>query len=83
MQVKAGELAFSVFVYNGVAFLAIGFLIMRRYLIVWGKAELGGPRHTKIMTSLFLVALWFFYVGLSVLNSSDTKLFTIELFKSK
>jgi solute carrier family 8 (sodium/calcium exchanger) len=80
MQVPAGQLAFSVFVYNGVAFLAIGFLIMRRYLIVWGKAELGGPRHTKIMTSLFLVTLWFFYVGLSVLNSSELDLLKIHLF---
>ena len=43
-EVKAGSLAFSVTLYTICAIMAIGLLVLRRFLPVFGKAELGGNR---------------------------------------
>lgn len=54
-NVPAGSLGFSVLVYSAVAIAAVGLLTARRFLKVFGKAELGGSTGPKIITSLLLV----------------------------
>jgi len=56
---------YSVIVYNLCAVVALAFLVMRRYLDVWGHAELGGPMVTKVTTTIVFIMLWLIYVGLS------------------
>mmetsp|Transcript_15276 Transcript_15276/g.39374 ORF Transcript_15276/g.39374 Transcript_15276/m.39374 type:complete len:799 (+) Transcript_15276:114-2510(+) len=61
-MVEAGSLAFSVSVFSSCAACCILLLyVRRRYL----GGELGGPQHLKWASSIFLVTLWFIYIGLS------------------
>jgi len=69
--VPAGALGFSVVIYTMVALLAIMLLMMRRYLDVFGKAELGGPFWPRVGSVAFLAGLWFLYVALSALQAYD------------
>jgi len=65
--VKSGSLEFSVIIFVCCAVCALGILLYRR-LSVGG--ELGGPTQKgKMLTSGGLVALWFFYVGISIWDS--------------
>ena len=65
----AGSLGFSVIVYAVCAMIAIGLLLARHYLPVFGKAELGGPKVPKIISGIVLIALWVIYVLLSALQT--------------
>jgi len=60
--VVAGDLVFSVLIFSLCAITALGILLGRRKLF---GAELGGPAGAKMNTSIFLILLWFFYVGLA------------------
>ena len=66
-EVPAGSLAFSVTVYSICAVLCICTLLLRRYLPLFGKAELGGTRGPQIFTAVFFVSMWMIYVLLSSL----------------
>ena len=68
-RVEAGSLAFSVVIYTATAVICIALLMTRRYLGVFGKAELGGPKVPKIICAIFLIFLWIFYVVLSSLQA--------------
>merc|ERR1712029_675226 len=56
--VEAGTLAFSVMVYTVCALLGLALLMARRFLPVFGNAELGGPTVTKWASSVFFIVLW-------------------------
>ena len=43
--------------------------MVRRFLPVFGNAELGGPKVSKWISSFVFVLLWFLYIILSVLQS--------------
>jgi len=68
-KVESGAVAFSVLIYSIVAFAALALFLLRRYLSVFGKAELGGPTISKWICGIFLVILWFVYVILSTLRA--------------
>ncbi|XP_036976583.1 sodium/calcium exchanger 2a isoform X2 [Acanthopagrus latus] len=66
-RVDPGSLAFSVTLFTIFAFLSMGVLMLRRRPSVGG--ELGGPRTTKILTSLLFFGLWFLYILFSSLEA--------------
>ncbi|XP_055876375.1 sodium/calcium exchanger 3-like isoform X2 [Biomphalaria glabrata] len=66
--VPAGSLGFSVIIYTGTAVIAIAVLIGRRLMPSIG-AELGGPKCSKIICSIFFLTLWVLYVILSALQT--------------
>jgi len=68
-NVPSGDLGFSVLIYSIVATLAVILLIVRRFLPFFGKAELGGPTVPKILSGVFLISLWVFYILMSTLQS--------------
>ena len=65
-RVRAGSLAFSVFVFLIVAILCFLVLLARRALV---QGELGGPAASKYASGGFLFVLWFVYVLLSTLQA--------------
>lgn len=67
--VPAGDLGFSVAVYTAVAFAAIALILLRRFLALFGNAELGGAIIPKYMSGAFLIFLWFVYIILSSLQA--------------
>jgi len=67
--VKAGALSFSVVLYTICAIMAITLILARRFLPVFGSAELGGTKWGKYASSAFLVFLWIAYVVLSSLQT--------------
>eukprot|EP00090_Calanus_glacialis_P017022 TRINITY_DN265_c0_g1_i4.p1 TRINITY_DN265_c0_g1~~TRINITY_DN265_c0_g1_i4.p1 ORF type:complete len:628 (+),score=150.87 TRINITY_DN265_c0_g1_i4:224-2107(+) len=67
--VKAGALSFSVILYTICAIMAITLIMARRFLPVFGSAELGGTKWAKYASSAFLVFLWIAYVVLSSLQT--------------
>ncbi|XP_074466942.1 sodium/calcium exchanger 2a [Sebastes fasciatus] len=66
-RVDPGSLAFSVTLFTIFAFFAMGLLMLRRRPSVGG--ELGGPRITRVFTSLILFGLWFLYILFSSLEA--------------
>lgn len=74
-RVEAGNLGFSVMVFNCVAIIALVVLRMRR--VKFG-GELGGPVAGKTASSALLLILWLCYIGASVwrLSSEDAELLT-------
>lgn len=68
-HVPAGTLSFSVIVYSICAIAALSLLVIRRYLPVFGRAELGGPTGPKIFSGVIFIALWVIYVILSALQA--------------
>ncbi|KAK1883214.1 Sodium/calcium exchanger 2, partial [Dissostichus eleginoides] len=66
-RVDPGSLAFSVTLFTIFAFFAMGVLMIRRRPSIGG--ELGGPRVTKVLTSLLLFGLWFLYILFSSLEA--------------
>ncbi|XP_068247332.1 sodium/calcium exchanger 1-like isoform X1 [Palaemon carinicauda] len=65
--VLPGNLAFSVTLFCIEALLAILIMMLRRHPKIGG--ELGGPYIPKLLTTLFLVFLWVFYVLMSTLEA--------------
>ncbi|KAM7398590.1 hypothetical protein PAMA_006477 [Pampus argenteus] len=66
-RVDPGSLAFSVTLFTIFAFFTMGVLMIRRRPSIGG--ELGGPRISKILTSLLFFGLWFLYVLFSSLEA--------------
>jgi len=58
-----------VLVYTIVATIALLLILLRRYLAVFGKSELGGPVGAKYACGGFLILLWFIYIILSSLKA--------------
>merc|ERR1712045_709864 len=69
--VDAGALSFSVMLYTICAILAVALLMARRFLPVFGNAELGGTTVPKWLCSGFFLILWFLYIILSALQAYD------------
>ncbi|CAF3656678.1 unnamed protein product [Rotaria socialis] len=67
--VKAGDLSFSVLVFSCSCIIGMILLTLRRFLGVFGKAELGGPTIPKYACSAFFVFLWICYLTLSGLQA--------------
>ncbi|CAL8352407.1 unnamed protein product [Lota lota] len=66
-RVDPGSLAFSVTLFTIFAFFAMGVLLFRRRPSIGG--ELGGPRRSRIATSLLFLGLWFLYIFFSSLEA--------------
>lgn len=60
--VPAGNLGFSVGVFTGLCILCIGLLLLRRFLGVFGKAELGGNVPMKYVSGAIMISFWLIYV---------------------
>jgi len=67
-KVPPGSLGFSVLVFCILAILAIAALMFRRFSPSIG-AELGGPKGSRILSTLFFTLLWIIYVLLASLES--------------
>jgi len=67
--VEAGSLGFSVTLYTICAILAVVLIFTRRFVPLFGNAELGGNKVMKYVSGGFLVLLWVLYVTLSSLQS--------------
>ncbi|KAK6291723.1 hypothetical protein J4Q44_G00375080 [Coregonus suidteri] len=67
-RVDPGSLAFSVTLFTVMACMCVMILLYRRRASVAG-GELGGPRTTKIMTSLVFFLMWLIYIVLSSLEA--------------
>ncbi|XP_023659276.1 solute carrier family 8 member 4a isoform X1 [Paramormyrops kingsleyae] len=67
-RVEPGSLAFSVTLFTILALVTVLTLLYRRRASVAG-GELGGPRTSKLVTSLLFVSLWFFYILLASLEA--------------
>lgn len=68
-EVDAETLPFSVTLYTICAILGLGLILLRRFVPVFGKSELGGPNGGKYASSAFLVTLWILYVVISSLQT--------------
>ena len=68
-EVNAGTLSFSVIVYTTCAIAAVATILARRFLPVFGQAELGGTKTPKWICSAFFLILWFLYIILSALQA--------------
>jgi len=65
--VPAGDLGYSVSVFSSCALVCLGTILLRRAVLGF---ELGGPSPTAdLVTALFFVGLWVFYIYMSVLNT--------------
>ncbi|XP_013386884.1 sodium/calcium exchanger 1 isoform X2 [Lingula anatina] len=76
-QVQAGNLVFSVIIYTICATLCIGLILIRRFLKFFNNGELGGPAGPKMASGIFLIFLWFFYITMSILQT--TKVIRVNL----
>jgi len=56
-----GSIGFSVMIFTPLAFIALSFLVVRRYLL---GAELGGNPTIAKLSACFLVFLWLFFLGI-------------------
>jgi len=65
-KVPSGNLGFAVALYTAVAILAIGLLVLRRFVV---GGEVGGSKKWAMLSGLFLTILWFIYIILSALQS--------------
>ncbi|XP_035519542.1 sodium/calcium exchanger 1b isoform X1 [Morone saxatilis] len=66
-KVDPGTLAFSVTLFTIFAFIAVGTLMYRRRPEIGG--ELGGPRTSKVLTTMLFVSLWLLYILFSSLEA--------------
>ncbi|XP_029695770.1 sodium/calcium exchanger 1-like isoform X1 [Takifugu rubripes] len=66
--VDPGNLAFSVGLFTALAVVCVITLLYRRRASVAG-GELGGPRTSKMLTSLLFVTLWLIYILLASLEA--------------
>ena len=74
-NVPAGALTFSVTVYIICACVAVGLILLRRFVPAFGDgnvgAELGGNTTLKYISASILLLCWFLYVILSSLQTYD------------
>ena len=56
-------------IYSICAVFAVATILARRFLPVFGQAELGGTKVPKWICSVFFLALWFLYIILSALQA--------------
>ncbi|XP_028274734.1 sodium/calcium exchanger 2b [Parambassis ranga] len=66
-RVDPGSLAFSVTLFTIFAFICMAVLLFRRRPSIGG--ELGGPRVSRLLTSLLFLGLWFLYILFSSLEA--------------
>ncbi|KAM4607703.1 sodium/calcium exchanger 1b isoform 2-T2 [Polymixia lowei] len=66
-RVDPGTLAFSVTLFTIFAFICVGVLMYRRKPEIGG--ELGGPRTSKVLTTMLFVSLWLLYILFSSLEA--------------
>ncbi|XP_052432919.1 sodium/calcium exchanger 2-like isoform X2 [Carassius gibelio] len=66
-NVDPGSLAFSVTLFTIFAFICMGVLLFRRRPSIGG--ELGGPRVSRLLTTLLFLGLWFLYILFSSLEA--------------
>ncbi|KAM7398871.1 hypothetical protein PAMP_018178 [Pampus punctatissimus] len=66
-KVDPGSLAFSVTLFTIFAFIAMGVLLFRRRPSIGG--ELGGPKLSRLLTTLLFLGLWFLYILFSSLEA--------------
>uniref|UniRef100_A0A671UXP4 Solute carrier family 8 member 2b n=1 Tax=Sparus aurata TaxID=8175 RepID=A0A671UXP4_SPAAU len=66
-RVDPGSLAFSVTLFTIFAFICMAVLLFRRRPSIGG--ELGGPRVSRILTTLLFLGLWFLYILFSSLEA--------------
>ncbi|TNN01244.1 hypothetical protein fugu_010626 [Takifugu bimaculatus] len=66
-KVDPGSLAFSVTLFTIFAFIAMAVLLFRRRPSIGG--ELGGPRMSRLLTTLLFLFLWFLYILFSSLEA--------------
>jgi len=67
-KIRVGNLAFSVTCFSTFAVIACGILMVRRYTPSI-RAELGGPKKWKALSSFIFVMLWVVYISLATLDS--------------
>ncbi|XP_045122490.1 sodium/calcium exchanger 2-like isoform X3 [Portunus trituberculatus] len=70
-EVKKGNLGFSVGLFTGLSILCIGIILARRFLGVFGKAELGGPATPRYASGIVMMSLWMVYVLFSSFQQYD------------
>jgi len=70
-RVDSGSLGFSVIIFCCGAVCSVVILLCRRYIPVFGRAELGGPVTPKIITGSILFCVWLSYILLSSLQAYD------------
>uniref|UniRef100_A0A3P8V9K5 Solute carrier family 8 member 2b n=1 Tax=Cynoglossus semilaevis TaxID=244447 RepID=A0A3P8V9K5_CYNSE len=66
-RVDPGSLAFSVTLFTIFAFISVAVLMFRRRPSIGG--ELGGPRVSRLLTTLLFLGLWFLYILFSSLEA--------------
>ncbi|XP_035768153.1 sodium/calcium exchanger 2-like [Neolamprologus brichardi] len=66
-QVDPGSLAFSVTLFTIFAFICMFVLLFRRRPSIGG--ELGGPKVSRLLTTLLFLGLWFLYILFSSLEA--------------
>lgn len=66
-KVDPGTLAFSVTLFTIFAFIAVATLMYRRRPEIGG--ELGGPRTSKVLTTMLFISLWLLYILFSSLEA--------------
>ncbi|XP_043077326.1 sodium/calcium exchanger 3-like [Puntigrus tetrazona] len=66
-HVEPGSLAFSVTLFTIFAFICMAVLLFRRRPSIGG--ELGGPRVSRLLTTLLFLGLWFLYILFSSLEA--------------
>lgn len=66
-KVDPGTLAFSVTLFTIFAFISVATLMYRRRPEIGG--ELGGPRTSKVLTTMLFVSLWLLYILFSSLEA--------------
>ncbi|KAM3616566.1 uncharacterized protein V6R79_020105 [Siganus canaliculatus] len=66
-RVEPGSLAFSVTLFTIFAFISMAVLLFRRRPSIGG--ELGGPRVSRLLTTLLFLGLWFLYILFSSLEA--------------
>lgn len=66
-NVDPGSLAFSVTLFTIFAFICMAVLLFRRRPSIGG--ELGGPRVSRLLTTLLFLGLWFLYILFSSLEA--------------
>ncbi|XP_059147514.1 sodium/calcium exchanger 2-like [Physella acuta] len=64
-----GAVGLSVTVFTVCAVFTVLLLVVRRYMTIFGKAELGGPKTPKYLTCLLVSVVWVVYVMVSSLQA--------------
>ena len=67
-MVEPGDLGFNVVIFTTLVILGMCVVIYRRFSKSIG-AELGGPKSSKIVTSIILLMFWVIYLTLATLSA--------------